>query len=244
MKIIKSHQLKSLSEIIAQKKNLGQRLVATFDADGTLWKTDMGEGFFKFLIREKKVPLPLEPWNHYHEWKKRDLHAAYLWLAQILKGVPLVQVRAWAQESFNETQFFPFFPEIQNLLQDLRGQEVEVFVVTASIKWAVEPGAKSLGIPPENVLGVETEVVDCKVTDRQRGFITSREGKKLALQDQLKQDTPFLCVGNSTGDLELLRFASQLRVAIQSTSEGDELFHHEQGLQDIAEKENWIRWKF
>ena len=41
--------------------------VAAFDADGTLWDTDLGEAFFHYQIDNKLVSLPSEPWSHYQD---------------------------------------------------------------------------------------------------------------------------------------------------------------------------------
>src|SRR3954465_9066861 len=70
------------------------RAVAAFDADGTLWNTDLGEAFFYYIIKNQLVPLPADPFGHYNWMKDNVSHtAAYVWLAQILKDVPLAKVR-------------------------------------------------------------------------------------------------------------------------------------------------------
>src|SRR6266404_5671256 len=74
------------------------RAIAAFDADGTLWNTDLGEAFFHYQIKNKLVPLPPDPWGEYNRMKDHVSHtAAYVWLAQVLKGVPLTKVREWAE---------------------------------------------------------------------------------------------------------------------------------------------------
>src|SRR3989344_8816134 len=73
--------------------------VAVFDADGTLWDTDLGEGFFQHQIDHKLVSLPQDPWTHYEELKKKDPAEAYLWLAQINQGQKLETVQKWAEHA-------------------------------------------------------------------------------------------------------------------------------------------------
>src|SRR5436305_726829 len=90
-------KLKALLDDLEKKRPPG-RAVAAFDADGTLWNTDMGEAFFDYQIRHRLVPLPEDPWSHYNRLKQEVSHtAAYVWLAQVLNGVPLSRVRTWAQ---------------------------------------------------------------------------------------------------------------------------------------------------
>ena len=43
---------------IAELKNSQKKLVAAFDADGTLWDADLGENFFQYQIDHKLVELP------------------------------------------------------------------------------------------------------------------------------------------------------------------------------------------
>ncbi|NJL25210.1 MAG: haloacid dehalogenase-like hydrolase, partial [Calothrix sp. SM1_5_4] len=148
------------------------RAVAAFDADGTLWDTDLGEGLFAYQIDNKLVPLPEDPWGHYEWMKKHVSHpAAYLWLAQINKDVPLAKVREWAEAGV-AAKPLPIYDEQIRILEKLKELETEVYIVTASIKWAVEPGARRLGLSEDQVIGIETEVVEGLVTDRQKGVIT------------------------------------------------------------------------
>ena len=70
------------------------RAIAAFDADGTLWDTDLGEGLFQYQIDHKLVALPEDPWGHYN-WMKANVGnpQAYLWLAQICKDVPWLRFK-------------------------------------------------------------------------------------------------------------------------------------------------------
>ena len=54
---------------IKELKSKNQALYAAFDADGTLWDTDLGENFFNYQIDQKQVPLPANPFQHYLEMK-------------------------------------------------------------------------------------------------------------------------------------------------------------------------------
>lgn len=220
--------------------------VAAFDADGTLWDTDLGEAFFHYKIDRRLVPLPENPWNYYVELKKKngDPREAYLWLAQILNGVSLEQARAWAREAVVANKPTPVFPEQKKLIELLLSKGVEVFIVTASIRWAVEAGADLVGLTPDNVIGIETEISDDKITDRAKGIITHREGKAQALLARTGGRRPFLACGNTMGDLELIESATEIRMAVSAASRDDRLFRTEDELQKLARERGWIAHRF
>ena len=68
---------------------------------------------------------------------------------------------------------------------------MQVFIVTASIKWAVEPGAEALGLSKDQVIGIETLVDHGLVTAKQHGFISYRDGKVQAWLGKSVKKLPF-----------------------------------------------------
>lgn len=218
---------------------------AAFDADGTLWDVDAGESFFRYQIDHCELKgLPADPWGHYHEWKERDTHAAYLWLAQINKGQRLEQVRRWAKDNLNSHKEWPIFPQQRKLIQWLKSKGIRVFVVTASIKWAVEPFAELLGLHYDDVIGVETKCVDGVVTDEMSGMITWREGKPRRLLQLTDGVMPLFCSGNTMGDLQLLQSARLLKLAVSAAAQGTELYETEMSLQKVACENAWLSHRF
>lgn len=226
------------------------RAVAAFDADGTLWNTDMGEAFFDYQIKNDRIrselqePLPEDPWGHYTWLKEKVSHTkAYLWLAQILKGVELSKVRRWAEECAS-AEPLPVFKEQLRIIGKLNELHVEIYIVTASITWAVEPGARRLGIRENQVLGIETEVVGGRITDKPRGVITYREGKAEALLAATGGVKPYFCAGNTEGDKWLLEAATAKRLVISSAPEGTENYGTEMKMQAMAKEHGWYRHRY
>jgi phosphoserine phosphatase len=242
--------LNAIDHALNEEFKVQPQPVAAFDADGTLWNTDLGEGFFQYEIREKLLKglpteLPEDPWGHYRKWKgSGDPRPAYLWLAQIHKGLELAQVHAWANKHVKSISPLPIFPEQQHLIEYLQKRGVRIYVVTASIKWSVEPGAELLGIPKTQVLGVQTKVESGKITDEQNGFITYREGKSQQLLLETGGIAPFLCAGNTTGDLNLLESASRIKLAVRAAPVGHELYEVESKLNAIATQNQWLTHSF
>lgn len=229
-----------IDQILALSKQV-DRPIAAFDADGTLWNVDLGESLFDYQIRHKLIPLPDDPWDHYERLKAEVSHeAAYLWLAQINSGRPIAQVKQWAAEAVREMQPLPIFAEIQSLISQLQKSGVEVYIVTASIKWAVEPGAALLNIPAERVIGIETKIDSELVTDQQWGPITYKKGKVEGLLKATGGHTPYFCAGNTEGDLPLLESALSCRLVVAAARQGEKNFPTERKMVELAKRRNWF----
>ena len=223
--------------------------VAAFDADGTLWDTDLGESFFQWQIRhcrdQFQVPMPLNPWNHYRNMKASgDPRPAYLWLAQINEDLSLQKIKTWAEQAVSAQEPLPIFPDQRKLIEWLLQNKVEVFIITASVKWAVEPGAKRLGISEDHVLGVSTKIENDLATSHPAGAITYREGKIQALLERTKGVKPFLSCGNTMGDVFLLENSTQLSLAVGAANHGHELFETEEKLREHSREKNWLAHQF
>jgi phosphoserine phosphatase len=115
-----------------------------------------------------------------------------------------------------------------------------VYCVTASVKWAVEPGAQALGIAADCVIGIRTKVVNGLVTDELDGPITWREGKVVGLLEATGRKMPFLAGGNTMGDLALLDSASHIQIANIAAAKGDFNYETEMKLLDLAKRRCWF----
>lgn len=218
--------------------------VAAFDADGTLWDIDLGETFFHYQIDHNLVNLPPHPWDHYERMKAENPQKAYLWLAQICQGLKLEQVHQWAVEAVKEQHPLPVFMEQKKLIDLFLSRGVHVYIVTASVKWAVEPGAEMLGLQKKDVIGVETRVLNGAITELQQGLITYRQGKVDALLEKTHGKKPFFASGNTMGDFQLLQTATHLSLAVSAAARDDKLFKTESELQQNAEKYGWLSHRF
>lgn len=236
------HIEKNIELVLKQQLNP----VAAFDADGTLWDTDLGENFFQYLIDQKLVELPKNPWTYYQNLKTKnnDPREAYLWLAQICQGNDLTTIHNWAKKAVEDKMSIPIFDEQKRLVEFLLNKNIQIYIVTASVKWAVEPGAELLGLSKDNVIGVETEVIENKITEKQKGIITYKQGKVDALLQKTKDIYPFFASGNTMGDFNLLCSATHVSLAVSAASRDDKLFRTEDDLQNEARAKNWLHHRF
>lgn len=231
-----------LGEVLTEiRKRQDQKLplFAAFDADGTLWNTDLGENFFQYQIKNKLVSLPLDPWIHYKEMKKINPIEAYAWLAQICQGHSIQEVRVWAEQALAGLAHVPVFACQKELIQLLLAEGVQVFIITASITWSVEPGAALFGIERKNVLGFETEVQNNTVTDKTIAQFTYKKGKADTLLLKTGGVRPFLCSGNSTGDTQLLEASDKFAIAMMAADAKSDLGKTEIELAAIAKQKGW-----
>lgn len=214
--------------------------IAAFDADGTLWDNDFGEQFFQYQIDHCDLNSlkNIDPWDYYDTTKMIDPPKAYLWLAQISARQKLSQVRLWAKDSLNHFTVKPFLPQ-KNLIKFLKENNFKIYIVTASIKWAVEPGAHLMGLSEDDVIGIETEVENGVVTEKQKGPITWRQGKAEALLKATNGVRPLICSGNTYGDISLLELAQELKICIETQTEKNFLYEEEDKLRIYAKKHNW-----
>lgn len=222
------------------------RRIAAFDADGTLWDSDAGETFFDWQIKNCDLPelKKRDAWAHYKALKKPDPRVAYVWLAAINEGRKLSEVRAWAKQCFDEQTPWPVFESQRRLVEKLRSHNFEIFIVTASVKWAVEPLGALLGIDFDHVLGVETEVVDGVVTNTTKPPITWREGKAEGLLTKTGGVRPLLASGNTFGDISLLESATHVQLALSTQNQPGGLFDEETKLVEHAKIAGWHMHSF
>ncbi len=136
------------------------------------------------------------------------------------------------------------FFEKKRLIELFLSKGVKVYVITASVKWAVEPGAAMLGLQYEDVLGVETAQINGVITDKQKGIVTYKQGKVDALLERTGGKKPFFACGNTMGDFQLLQSATHLSLAVSAASRDDKLFKTETELAQHAQANNWLSHRF
>lgn len=229
-----------LLESLKAALDQGAAPIAAFDADGTLWDTDIGELYFQYIIDNKFVKLPEDPWGYYLGLRNgSNPPDGYLWLAQILKDVPLAEAQKWSDALIEVHRPLPVFEQQQTLVKQLKDWGVEVYVVTASVKWAVEGPAKLYDIPNSHVIGVTTRISEGLITDAQDGPITWKPGKVEGLLKATDGKHPFFCAGNSSGDSYLLKCATHHALALQTVPEDHMIFDSEAELAKMAEENGW-----
>lgn len=195
---------------LALRAGAGGRPLACFDADGTLWAEDIGEGMLRWLAAGGLLPGTRAPWTHvwaeYEARVREDRCAGYAWAVAAMEGLREDDVVRWSRQF---AAAWPCYrPAMVRLLRGLCEAGVEVVLVTATSRWLVEAAAECMGLPSVRVLGIEVRVHDGVLTGEVVRPVTCRAGKVEAIRLHLAR-MPDLAVGDSAGDLEMLEVAGR-----------------------------------
>ncbi|MCS6839081.1 MAG: haloacid dehalogenase, partial [Bdellovibrionaceae bacterium] len=138
----------------------------------------------------------------------------------------------------------PVFPAQKELIDFFKKKGVKIYVVTASISWAVQPAVfQYFGLPYESVLGLELVVKNNRISPERRLPGTYREGKRDMLLKVTGHIRPFFACGNSTGDQHLLECAD-LALAVRSSARQHGLKEAEDRLFLTATQKGWLTHDF
>lgn len=237
--IPKEYTEKLKNRIENARKTVSGPAVAAFDADGTCWFSDVGRDFFDHQVKQAFFPSEkVYQWTDYEALEAKDINLGLAWMAQILAGFSLDKVRSFAEKCINWSipNYIEHQKEVIALLNKL---DVDVYIVTASVKWSVEPAAEVMGIKSENVIGVETSIKDGLITDELSGPVTWREGKVDALLKATGGVNPFFVSGNTMSDVPLLHSSTALRSLMHSAKDGEDLFNTENQALELAKEQDW-----
>ncbi len=234
-----SNVKKAIDLALATKR---QDKLAVFDADGTLWYDDLGEEFFEYQVTNKLAPGLRnigDPWTYYRELEEKNPIQAYGWLAQINAGVEESQLREQGRLNYQKNFKNKIDSRMSDLVQKLQIHNFEVWICTASVKWAVEPALKDLKIPKNQIIGTSVLVNDKGIlTDKVVKPVPYGPGKKEWLQNTFRFQ-PNIVVGNSMGDIDMLGIASELPLVICFQPHRIEIEESEKRLLVEAEKLKW-----
>lgn len=186
--------------------------VAAFDADGTLWRGDVGEDLLRFLAARGHLPDGgAGAFARYEALNARAPIDSYGYAVTVMAGMAEVELEALCATFFTERFSGRVFPFVRPLLEVLRAAGVEVWICSASPRWIVEAGARALGIDVAHVIGVDAEVEDGRLTERLRLPVTAGPGKVTWLGR--RGVSPGFACGNGELDLDML-LAAQHRLVI------------------------------
>jgi len=152
-------------------------------------------------------------------------------IVRLFAGYTVEEVRAIARATFAEELASPlgtrrlgnrelprgarYLAESVELLRALAARGFDIWAVSGSNAWSVEPVFERLGVPPARVIGIALESEGGVLADRAAAPIPIREGKVAALR-ALTPEVPLLAASDSKNDIPLLLYARGLRVRVNS----------------------------
>jgi phosphoserine phosphatase len=204
------------AELAARVRALGRELpggLAVFDADGTLWREDVGEAFLRHLVSLGWVRLADggDPYEAYERAVDRDRAAGYAYAAQLQAGLQVDRVQSEA-ERFAESWVPP-----RRIADALRLRELcqeaglATLVVSASALPIVLAAAPLAGFARDRCRGIEVAVREGRFTAEVLQPITHGAGKVAAARRVGR--IALACGDSFQGDLPLLE-AAEVAVAV------------------------------
>jgi len=187
--------------------------LAAFDADGTLWREDVGEAFLRHLVSLGWVTLPdgSDPYEAYERAVDRDKKTGYAYAAQLMAG--LGQKAVAAEAVFFASEWVPrrIVADTAGLIQLCKNAGLRPVVISASALPIVLAAAAVTGFAAADCRGIETAAREGKYTDVVLEPVTYAQGK---VECAASLGTLALACGDSLlGDLPMLE-AAKIAVAV------------------------------
>ena len=173
-------------------------------------------------------------------------------IVRLYAGFTRAEVRAFAETTFQEELVTPFslqplggrnskrgvryLQEAVDLLELLRSNGFDIWAVSGSSKWSVEPVFARLRITAERVIGIDLEERDGLLTGMPVLPIPIREDKIHALRAQ-ELRPPVLVASDSRNDIPLFGYSEDLRVLVNSRKRTSEEFFRSG---EIPRDDRWI----
>jgi HAD superfamily phosphoserine phosphatase-like hydrolase len=183
--------------------------VAVFDCDGTLWSGDAGSSFMNWTIETGLLSREATDWidRRYRGYKRGEVSELAICgeMVQLYQGLREEEMRRAAQAFFASRIERNIFPEMMELVEELRARGVEIWAVSSTNDWVIEEGVRRFGIPVERVLAARVHVKDGLVTDVIH-HVPTDEGKVEAL-NRVGIVAPDAVFGNSVHDAAMLAIA-------------------------------------
>jgi phosphoserine phosphatase len=195
----------STSEFREAVRALSPR-VAVFDCDGTLWSGDAGSGFMNWTIETGLVSREAIDWidGRHRGYLKGAVSEVAICgeMVQMYQRLREEEMRRAAKVFFESQTERNIFPEMLALVEELRGDGVDIWAVSSTNNWVIEEGVRRFGIPADRVLAAQVAVKDGVVTDVLLDVPTD-EGKVTALA-RVGVTAPDAVFGNSVHDASML----------------------------------------
>lgn len=183
--------------------------LAVFDCDGTLWSGDAGERFFDWELSRGVVADDVIRWARarYADYKAGTVSEDEMCgeMVTMHKGLREADVLRVAGEFFEANFTQQIFPEMRQLIAELRNTGCDVWAVSSTNEWVIREAMKHFDIPPAKILAAAVEIDQGIITDRLIR-IPSGIGKPKAILEVIGRP-PDAAFGNSRWDVEMLQIA-------------------------------------
>ena len=129
-----------------------------------------------------------------------------------------------------------FISQSRDLILALQSAGFEIWAVSGSSRWSVEPVFESLGVPPSRVIGIDLAVEGGVLAARALDPVPIRE-KKIDAIRRHRTDPPLIVASDSRNDIPLLAYSSDLKVFVSSRRKDWTVFFS-QGK--VTKDDSWV----
>jgi phosphoserine phosphatase len=183
--------------------------IAVFDCDGTLWAGDSGAEFLYWELAQGLLPPKVADWvmARYEEYKAGNVSEEEMCgeMVSIHEGLSVADLERAAERFFAEKFAGAIFPDMFELIRQLRESGCELWAVSSTNDWVVTVGVRELGIPQENVLAACVHCAGGKAT-AMLCRVPSGPDKAKAIHECINR-IPDVVFGNSIHDAAMLKLA-------------------------------------
>ena len=215
--------------------------MAVFDADGTLWGDDLGERHLQVLERRENLTVPPPHSSLFEAYGARcaeDTDEGYAFAVSCMAGLAEQAVvdsaiLAWV----GHRHLVP--DAVRSLLDLLEERSIEVWLVSASNRWAIETAGVELGVAPERVIAMSSDVVDGTLGAEVHRPLSNGSGKAALIRERIGV-RPLLAMGNSKHDMEML-LEAEVGVVVRLAGEAGMLPETCPILEQRAREQGWYQ---
>lgn len=234
--------------------------VVAFDADGTLWRGDLGETLFEALLRVDGVR---EAAREALGREAKDFDIAVS--DESANGIARTLLRAFEQGQYPEDRAFAMMAwvfagwsadelttftarvvdafgfadavrhDVLSVIAWAKQRKLPVWVVSASPLCAIQEAAKRLVLEPQRLLAMAPQFLDGAMLPRLGSPATYGEGKVKRLRAAIGDQPILAAFGDSAWDAVMLR-ASQVPVAVYPAASLRELLPSIPGVRQLGEE--------
>ncbi len=212
----------ALAAILPLLETAGAGRPVCFDADGTIWRGDIGEDLLRFLVAEDLLPSHRGETDLYTRYEKLhhvDPPAAYAFAVTVMAGLDETTLAGWCRDFYAKRFAGRLFAFTLPLLEAFKVAGYVPWLVSASPRWIVEAGAAALGVT--HVIAVDTEIEAGQLTRRIKQPVPAGRGKAALLTQ--RGLTPVFAAGNGELDLPMLELAAERMVVVPWDDPGNAL---------------------
>ncbi|HAT8640935.1 TPA: haloacid dehalogenase-like hydrolase [Legionella pneumophila] len=219
---------------------------AAIDADGTIWKWDIGIRFFEFQLEHGLIKIDYTR-AKFLERKQSNSAAAFADLASINAGKYPEELDSEIQSFLLDQQVLVFASTIE-LIENLLSRGIKVIVVSASIDRLVSLALSEINLNVE-IIGMESIVgSNGRLTEAVRMPLPFGPGKRSRLLERFSV-APVFAMGNTVGDAAMIESAQFIKLAVSSIDDDRDidsrvLYEKEQALREYAIRHGWLHHQF